>query len=92
MSTAWRNKPNMGAWRRTRRMVLDRDGWVCQHCGIQMHEGTDKNQDSAPQVHHTRGVEHGDDPRYLVACCRSCNLSLGSPRGQDPRPRPRTQW
>jgi hypothetical protein len=50
----------------------------------------------ATHVHHThgRGVT-GDDPAYLVASCRSCNLTIGDPTRPDvadPAPRPHTQW
>lgn len=82
----------MSDWRRTRLVVLDRDGWICRNCGKQMVKGTPRDHPDAPQVHHTRGAEHGDDPEYLVACCRECNLKIGSPKSQDPKPRPRTQW
>jgi hypothetical protein len=73
-------------------MVLDRDKWICQNCQLQMSPGTPKDDPKAAQVHHTRGVEFGDEMQFLVACCRSCNLAIGSPKSQDPKPRPRTKW
>ena len=48
----------------------------------------------ADQVHHTRGkAVTGDDPRYMVAACRACNLKVGNPaRHARPRPRPTSRW
>lgn len=46
----------------------------------------------ATQVHHTRGKAYGDDPRYLVACCRECNLHVGQPGRTSPAPRPVSRW
>lgn len=46
----------------------------------------------AAEVHHTRGKAAGDDPRYLVACCRACNLHVGQPAANSPEPAPRSRW
>lgn len=73
MSNAWKGGSTT-AWRRVRAMVLIRDGFRCQLkirniCTTQ-----------ATQVHHMLGREvSGDDPRYLVASCRECNLKAGNP-------------
>lgn len=46
----------------------------------------------ATEVHHTLGRSvTGDDPRYLVASCKACNLAVGEPAG-DPEPRGGTEW
>jgi hypothetical protein len=43
----------------------------------------------APQVHHTLGrAVTGDDPRYMVAAHRTCNLEARTP----PQPRKVSSW
>lgn len=45
------------------------------------------------QVHHLLGrAVTGDDPAYLVACCRACNLATGDPTRADPPCSPQTDW
>jgi 5-methylcytosine-specific restriction endonuclease McrA len=69
------------AWRRTRALVLARDGYTCK---LQL-PGC---QTTADCVHHTLGrAVTGDDPRYLAASCSPCNLALGEPT-PDPHPLP----
>ncbi len=81
---AWA-KGSTPQWRRVRLQVLKRDNYQCQvktkHCSY-----------VATLVHHTLGKEvTGDDPAFLVACCRSCNVSVGTPKGNPP-PRTVTNW
>jgi hypothetical protein len=69
-----RTRPALGraSWQRTRRAVLERDGWACQYCGA-----------TATLVDHVIpadlwGGAH-DDPTNLKAAGSSCNnLSLPS--------------
>jgi hypothetical protein len=70
-----------------RRVVLDRDGWVCR---LQL-PGCTHN---ANEVHHTRGRSvTGDDPKYLVASCKQCNLRVGDPTRHTPaRPQRWSSW
>jgi hypothetical protein len=74
-------------WRKTRAMVLQRDSWICQL-------NLDGCTHRATQAHHTLGrLITGDDPAFLVAACRECNIKLGDPMKQpDPPPTPRTKW
>lgn len=45
------------------------------------------------QVHHVLGrAATGDDPRFLVAACRACNLATGDPAATDPPHRAMTDW
>jgi 5-methylcytosine-specific restriction endonuclease McrA len=78
------------AWRKVRELVLQRDGYLCQ---VRL-PGVCTTD--APlvggHVHHIAGRRTGLDPAYLVAACRSCNLSIGEPGRADPPPRPRTVW
>jgi 5-methylcytosine-specific restriction endonuclease McrA len=72
MATGW-GKGSTRQWRRIRAAVLARDRNLCQvglpGCTI-----------TATCVHHTVGrAVSGDDPRYLVAACQSCNLRIGEP-------------
>jgi hypothetical protein len=48
----------------------------------------------AQVAHHTLGrAVTGDDPRYIKAACKACNLRVGNPgRQPDPQPQPRTRW
>lgn len=87
MSRAWA-KGSSRAWRRVRAAVLARDGQVCrvQIPGVCTGHAT--------HVHHTLGRRvTGDDPAYLVASCKACNLHLGEPDPtRDPEPRQVTKW
>jgi hypothetical protein len=72
MATGWTNGSTR-QWRRVRATVLARDLGRCQLClpgctGV------------ATCVHHVYGrAVTGDDLRYLVASCRTCNLRIGQP-------------
>lgn len=74
-------------WRRVRRAVLERDEWRCQ---IRI-EGVCTT--IADTVHHTLGwAVTGDNPAFLVAACKACNLRIGEPKGNDEQPRRTTRW
>lgn len=74
------------AWLRTKRQVLERDGYRCQ---LKL----DGCLRKASTAHHTVGKAiTGDDPRYLVAACQPCNLKVGDPSKADPEPRPWGGW
>ena len=87
MSKAWQGGSTR-RWRTVRADVLQRDGWRCQLRLAKVCTGT------ATCVHHTRGkARTGDDPAYLVAACKPCNLAVGDPTRQaDPPSRPVTAW
>jgi 5-methylcytosine-specific restriction enzyme A len=56
-------------WRKVRKAVLDRDGWICRWCG-----------QPAITVDHVTPLAQGGlrlDPSNLVAACRSCNARRG---------------
>lgn len=77
MSRSWQGGSTR-RWRKIRAIVLDRDGHLCQ-LRLDVCTGT------ATQVHHTHGrAVTGDDPAYLVAACRECNLKIGEPARHDP--------
>lgn len=76
MSRAWKSGSTT-RWRRVRAAVLERDQHRCQ-LRIQGVCTT-----TADQVHHlVSRATAGDDPRYLVAACRACNLKVGEPGQQ----------
>ncbi|MFI6329868.1 HNH endonuclease [Micromonospora chersina] len=98
------NRGSTRQWRRTRAYVLARDGYRCR-----AHEdgwcdrvpGTHTCTYRAPldgpdagHAHHVHGrAKTGDDPRWIVASCRNCNLHLGDPtKHTDPTPKPVTRW
>lgn len=90
MSKAWA-KGSTSRWRRIRAAVLAANqadaGGKCQ-AAVQ---GVCTGQ--ADTVHHTLGrAITGDDPRYLQAVCRACNLHIGEPGRQSPQPKVITKW
>jgi 5-methylcytosine-specific restriction endonuclease McrA len=88
MSRQWQRR-NGGSWRwRTvRAAVLERDGYRCR---LRI---ADVCTTLANEAHHLRSPALGDDPAFLVAACRACNLHVGDPtRHGDPAPAPRTVW
>lgn len=92
MSRAWA-KGSTRRWRTLRRWVLDRDRWICQLCSEPIDPTVPHPEPDSAQVHHTRGKAYGDDPRYLQAAHRRCNLDAGDPTAApDPTPRPMTLW
>ena len=85
MSNAW-SGGSTAAWRRVRAFVLARDQWRCQ---LKL----DGCTTLATCVHHTVGkAVSGDDPAFLVASCKACNLHVGDPTRYDPPAVPRTRW
>lgn len=86
MSKSWA-KGSTTAWRKTRASVLRRDRGVCQ---LRV-PGVCTTR--ADQVHHTKGrAVTGDDPKYLVASCRACNLHVGQPGSRSPKHLRITSW
>jgi len=66
--------------------VLERDGHVCQ---LRLPCCTYR----ATEAHHTLGRGRtGDDPQYMVASCKPCNLQVGDPTHVDPQPTIKTWW
>lgn len=90
MSGAW-SKGSTARWRKLRAGILlanlrDNEG----RCTLQI-EGVCAGQ--ADTVHHTLGkAVTGDDPRYLVAACRACNLKVGEPKRSSPPHRRVSNW
>ena len=64
-------------WQKTRRRILDRDGWTCRFCGKHL-EGDDATVDhiiaKAVWVREGRPGDPDADSN-LLAACRSCNSS-----------------
>ena len=53
------------AWKRKRYVVLKRDNWTCQECGV-----------PATQVHHKKYAKYkiGKEPiKWLVSLCADCH-------------------
>lgn len=94
MSTAWKNGSTR-AWRKTRALVLARDGYRCMIAlpgEWPVWGGMAKCLGRATCVHHTKGrAVTGDDPRFCISACRPCNLKVGEPK-VDPKPNPVTEW
>ena len=56
------------AYRKLRRMILERDGWRCQHCG----------SISEVEVHHIQHrSRHGEDSdENLISLCPQCHRAM----------------
>lgn len=89
MSSNWA-KGSTSRWRKIRRgVLLANQAENKGRCTLAI-RGVCEGQ--ANEVHHLKGKEYGDDPRYLAAVCRACNLHVGDPNRVSPRPRPTTKW
>ena len=68
-------------------MVLERDGWTCQICGLPLDREASVIDDLYPQVDHILSVAWGggDELENLRAAHRWCNLALsdGFERGHE---------
>lgn len=90
-------------WRELRAKILERDQYRCRAhedgwCEKVPHDRPHTCTGAAPlaggEAHHTlgRGVT-GDDPRYIVASCRACNIHIGDPtKTPDPVASPVSAW
>lgn len=89
MSTSWAGGSTR-RWRKTRALVLVRDGWTCQ---LRL-PGVCVRESNPMHVHHVRGKQFGDDMNFLVAACGPCNIKIGDPtKGtRNPAPKPMTRW
>ncbi len=89
-SAAWRHKSSR-AWERVRTAVLQAN--LLEHGGRCRLAVPGVCTGDAREVHHVlgRGVT-GDDPRYLMAVCRACNLHVGDPMAGQVAHRPVTRW
>lgn len=89
MSNAWA-KGSTARWRRIRAAVLLANAQENKgRCVLQI-KGVCTGL--ADCVHHVLGRSvTGDDPRYLVAACRACNLAIGEP-GRGPKPKRVSRW
>lgn len=89
MSRSWA-KGSTYAWRKMRRAIL----LANQHenrgrCTLAIPKVCTH---TATEVHHVKGKAHGDDPKWLVPCCKPCNLHVGSPARHSPQPRRISTW
>lgn len=84
MSRAWANGSTR-AWRKTRALVLARDGYRCR---LKL----DGCTTLATHAHHIDGKAAGDDPTRLIAACEPCNRRVGNPLKNNPPTRPVTHW
>lgn len=105
---AW-DRGSTRAWRRIRVQVLARDraqldpatgqAWRCRAhdegwCA-RKRAGPHACEGIMAHAHHTLGRAHtGDDPRYLVGACATCNLWIGDPAAGwvDPPTAAVTRW
>ena len=90
MSKAWA-RGSTYAWRVLRARVLQANAAENQgRCQVAI-EGVCTG--TADTVHHRLGrAVTGDDPRYLVACCRACNLHIGEPKHNTPQHKRVSEW
>jgi 5-methylcytosine-specific restriction endonuclease McrA len=61
-----------------RRAVLNRDGWVCQTCGVHLQ---DRDPHAPDYAHAGHRIDHADGgpttDHNLMAQCAPCNLAAG---------------
>lgn len=90
MSKAWA-KGSTAAWRKLRaRILFDNQVENQGRCTVQIE---DVCTGQANTVHHVLGrLVTGDDPRYLVACCKECNGHIGEPKRTSPQHKTITKW
>lgn len=85
------DKGSTRAWRRIRAAVLAENQRTNQSKCVLAIPNVCTGQ--ATCVHHTQGrAITGDDPRYLVASCKPCNLHIGQPSRNNPQPRKISKW
>lgn len=90
MSKAWA-RGSTYKWRRLRARVLEANAAENGGRCVVAIEGVCTGV--ANTVHHTQGrAVTGDDPRYLVACCKECNLHIGEPKHHSPPHRRISTW
>lgn len=94
VSKNWKNGSTQGH-RKARAYVLMRDGYRCQLAipgEWPRWGGMARCLVRATEAHHTKGKAiTGDDPDFMIAACKPCNLKVGEPK-VDPAPRPVTEW
>lgn len=90
MSSSWESG-STPQWRRIRARVLrDNQTVTGGRCQLAIPR---KCTGHATQVHHVYGrAVTGDDPRYLVATCRACNLAAGEPETNPVSPKRVSRW
>lgn len=73
-TTTWQGGSRHAEWQGLRRQVLQRDGYVCQHCG-----GTDYLE-----AHHIKARHQGgtDNPENLITLCEACHIQSDDYRAQ----------
>ena len=95
MSHAW-GRGSTRRWREVRAIVLARDKYICRahndgYCDAVLRTHTCTRY--ATHAHHTKGKSvTGDDMRYIVASCRSCNMHIGDPRKHSPSHKRVSKW
>lgn len=64
------------AWQAQRLRVLNRDGWQCSLCGVDL-DPINSNAPTGATVDHVEPIAHADSRTYrddeLVSACRKCN-------------------
>jgi hypothetical protein len=83
------------AWRRVRAFVLNRDLHRCRAHADRLCDrkpGEHTCTGVGDQAHHVHGKKYGDDPAFIVAACKPCNLHIGEPDASDPPGRSMTKW
>lgn len=89
-SGAWA-KGSSTRWRKIRASVLRRNAEENNGQCQLLIDGVCTGK--ATCVHHVLGRSvTGDDPKYLVASCRECNLYVGQPKLNDPHPKRISRW
>lgn len=80
---------NTGAWRRLRKVALQRDGGMCQRCLQRMRDGYGGKVHRAEMVHHIQPIELRPDLALnlnnLISLCNECHGDMHPEKGGDHR-------
>ncbi len=75
------------AWKRVRRMALERDCGMCQDCMKRLRDGYGMHPNRATMVHHIEPVENRPDLALdldnLVSLCEACHNQRHPEKGGD---------
>jgi len=81
--TVSRDEEARNNWRRLRKMVLERDDYECQFCGVTDNEHRGEH-DQGLHIHHIipRGDGGEDHPENLITVCGGCHRTLEETHGR----------
>jgi len=90
MSRAWADRTGYRRYRANRAAILAANGMENRGlCTLQI-QGVCTG--AAEEVHHVKGKQYGDDPKWMVPSCKACNLHVGQPGRGNVEPKRVSNW